>query len=610
MTHQRRAIHLGSFSPCHRFIQLLVVHLALASTATLSAQDTLQAPGQAPVAVQDTLVPQDSTEVEDSTVAAAAAMTRRAEGLATDISVLWIEIDTLYQRFTQAQGEERLVLDGQVERRTAALRPMLGELTAVILEMDSAGLDPSGPRAVAAEMLGHARRLVRGELLAIGDRMLQLRAQRSTIPLEDRVANERRLTQEGTDLDVHLRALINIAGFKASLGLDVVADYAYVDPLLTTRADRLASEARVALGAVTNLTRRLEGAGDEAEAQTIRTELTAVQEQLHATTSGLASVVEQLDRRGIEAAEYKQALIQATGRVTTDVLDVAVAAGLLRQAWNSGTTWLFDHVPQLLFNIFIFMVIVLVFRALSRLAARIMTRAIRRADTKVPQLLKELGVRVVANLVLLLGILIGLSQLGIHVAPVLAGLGVAGFIVGFALQDTLSNFAAGMMILIYRPFDVGDVVEAAGVGGTVKHMSLVSTTILTFSHERLVVPNRQVWGGVIRNKTSEPLRRVDLTFEIGKRDEVARAEIVFADIMKQHPLVLDDPAPEIRVNDLSDSSVDFLVRPWVNTTDYWTVYWEITRLITDRFAVEGMAAPAPKREVHLTQSSAGSAPSG
>ena len=164
-----------------------------------------------------------------------------------------------------------------------------------------------------------------------------------------------------------------------------------------------------------------------------------------------------------------------------------------------------------------------------------------------------------------------------------------------------------MMILIYQPFDVGDVIEAAGVVGQVKDMSLVSTTILTFDHERLVVPNRQVWGGVIRNKTSESRRRVDLTFEIGQRGDVARAEAVFADIMAQHPLVLDDPPPEIRVNELSESSVDFLVHPWVITPDYWTVYWEITRLVNDRLEAEGVARPVPRREVHLTQSSGVSA---
>ncbi len=607
MTNHRRAIRLGNLPLPTLWCAPLVLlaHLGLAFPATLSAQDTTQAPE--PVPAQDTLAPPDSIVVPDPAVAAAAALTQRAEDLASEISVLWIDIDTLYQNFTQAEAEERLVLDGQIKRRLAVLRPMLGELTATILEMDSAGLDPSGPRTVAADMLDHARRMVREELFTIGDRMLGLRAKRSTVPLDELVANERRLTQESTDLDAHLRSLVNIAGFKASLGLDVGADYDYVDPLLTIRADRLTSEARVALDAVRDLSQRLQGAGDESQARSIQVELTAAQERLHAATSGLATLVELLDRRDIAASEYKQVLIRATGRITTDVLDVAVARGLIRQAWNSGTAWLFDHVPQMLFHVFMFLVIVFAFRVLSRIVARIMTRAIRKTETKVPEILKELGVRIAANMVFLLGILIGLSQLGIHVGPVLAGLGVAGFIVGFALQDTLSNFAAGMMILVYQPFDVGDVIEAAGVTGQVKQMSLVSTTVLTFDHERLIVPNRQVWSGVIRNKTSEPRRRVDLTFEIGRRDQVARAERIFTDIMDQHPLVLDDPPPEIRVNDLNEASVNFLVRPWVNTPDYWTVYWEITRLITDRFAVEGIAVPAPRREVHLTGSSGVSA---
>lgn len=604
MANHCRAIYLGTLLTLLWCAPLVPpAHLGPVFPAALSAQDTTQTADPAPAEVQDTLAVQDTIPEPDPALAAAAALTQRADELAGEISLLWIEIDTLFQRFAQSEGEERLVLDGQLERRVAVLRPLLGDLTARVLEMDSAGLDASAPRAVAAEMLDRARGLVRGELTAIGDRMLELRAERSSAPLDELVSNARRLTQENIDYDVHLRSLVNIAGFKESLGLGVEADYDYVDPLLTTRADRLSSETIVALDAVADLSQRRDTAGDESEAQSIQVELTAAQERLHAATSGLATVLPLLDQREIAAAEYKQILIRATGRVTTDVLDVDVATGLVRQAWDSGTRWLFDRVPQMLFNVLMFLGIIFMFRVLSRLAARIMTRAIGRTQNKVPELLKELGVRIVANLVFLLGILIGLSQLGIHVGPVLAGLGVAGFIVGFALQDTLSNFAAGMMILVYQPFDVGDVIEAAGVGGQVKQMSLVSTTILTFDHERLVVPNRQVWSGVIRNKTSEPRRRVDLTFEIGQRDQVAHAERIFADIMDKHPLVLDDPPPEIRVDDLSEASVDFLVRPWVNTPDYWAVYWEITRLITDRFAVEGIAVPAPRREVHVTGSS-------
>lgn len=215
MTSHRRDISLG-ISPItilwYAPLALLLC-LGLSFSAELRAQDTTQAPVADTVAAeaQDTLESADSTVVVDPAVVAAAALTQRAEELAAEISILWFGIDTLFQRFAQAEGEERLVLDGLLDRRVAVLRPLLGELTAKVVEMDSAGLDASAPRAVATEMLDRARRLVIDELRAIGDRLFQLRAERSTVPLSGLVTNERRLTQEGADFDVHLTSLINIA---------------------------------------------------------------------------------------------------------------------------------------------------------------------------------------------------------------------------------------------------------------------------------------------------------------------------------------------------------------------------------------------------------------
>ncbi len=134
----------------------------------------------------------------------------------------------------------------------------------------------------------------------------------------------------------------------------------------------------------------------------------------------------------------------------------------MREWWDEALTWVAANAPQLVFNLLVFVLVILVFRVLSKITARLMSRAVAQARPNVPALLKQMAVGLSANAVFLIGILIGLSQLGIHVAPLLAGLGVVGFIVGFALQDTLSNFAAGMMILVYQPFDVGDVVEAGG----------------------------------------------------------------------------------------------------------------------------------------------------
>jgi small conductance mechanosensitive channel len=205
---------------------------------------------------------------------------------------------------------------------------------------------------------------------------------------------------------------------------------------------------------------------------------------------------------------------------------------------------------------------------------------------------------------MIFGILIALSQVGLDLGPVLAGLGVAGFIVGFALQDTLANFASGLMILIYRPFDVDDLVEAGGEFGRVSALSLVSTTLLTIDNQRLVVPNSQIWGGVIRNVTAQRDRRVDLVFGIGYSDDIPKAEAVLRRIVDEHPLVLDDPEPVVKVHSLGESSVDFVVRPWCKTDDYWDVHWDITKSVKMTFDAEGISIPFPQRDVHVHQAAA------
>ena len=208
-------------------------------------------------------------------------------------------------------------------------------------------------------------------------------------------------------------------------------------------------------------------------------------------------------------------------------------------------------------------------------------------------------VSVVSKVVMILGLLIALSQIGVEVAPLLTGLGIAGFIAGFALQDSLSNFAAGMMILFYRPFDVGDVIEAGGAFGKVSDMSLVSTTILSFDNQKLIVPNRKIWGDVIKNVTSESTRRVDLTFRISYGDDIERAERVLQEIVERNEHVLDDSEPIIRLHKLGDSSVEFVVRPWARRANYWDVYWDITRSVKKRFDEEGISIPFPQRDVHV-----------
>jgi small conductance mechanosensitive channel len=207
----------------------------------------------------------------------------------------------------------------------------------------------------------------------------------------------------------------------------------------------------------------------------------------------------------------------------------------------------------------------------------------------------------VRNLTIMLGILIALAQIGVSLGPLLAGLGIAGFIIGFALQDSLANFASGMLILLYRPFDVGDFVEAGGVRGTVANMSLVNTTFMTFDNQRLIVPNNLIWRSVITNVTAQRTRRIDLVFGISYEDDIEHAERVLQSIIDDHDAVLKDPEPLIRVLELGESSVNIGVRPWVKTADYWETYWELTKIVKLRFDKEGISIPYPQRDVHIKE---------
>jgi small conductance mechanosensitive channel len=206
---------------------------------------------------------------------------------------------------------------------------------------------------------------------------------------------------------------------------------------------------------------------------------------------------------------------------------------------------------------------------------------------------------VVYWIVLSIGLMIVLSAVGVDISPVFALFGGAAFIFAFALQDTLGNLAAGVMIIVNRPFDEGDYVDIAGTAGTVKSVNVSSTTVTTPDNQVIVIPNKNVWGNTITNVTTSPTRRVDLMFGIGYEDSIEKAQGVLERLIAEHPLTLNDPAPTIRVGALGASSVDFIVRPWVKSGDYWTVYWDLTRQVKEAFDAEGISIPFPQTDVHL-----------
>lgn len=321
-------------------------------------------------------------------------------------------------------------------------------------------------------------------------------------------------------------------------------------------------------------------------------QLVALQEVKTALTARLTAVINELEAKGGEVEAYQQ-YISALAGVAVDVTDTWSLWTLVR-GWavskEGGQKWMW--------NLLKFAVLIILFY----FAANIVSSFVRHAAKRIKgtsQLLVDFLSKFVKQAFLAVGLLVGLSALEVNITPLLAALGAAGFVVGFALQDTLGNFASGLLILAYRPFDVGDVIEAAGISGVVDSVSLFSTHVRTFDNKIMIVPNNDIWGGTITNATASDTRRVDLQFGIGYDDNVDTAQQILMSLVEQHPLVLKDPAPAVRLHELGDSSLNFIVRPWTKTSDYWAVYWDLTKQVKAEFDAQGISIPYPQRDVHI-----------
>jgi len=204
-------------------------------------------------------------------------------------------------------------------------------------------------------------------------------------------------------------------------------------------------------------------------------------------------------------------------------------------------------------------------------------------------------------LIVVFVVIASLGQLGIQTTSLIAVLGAAGLAVGLALQGSLSNFASGVIIIALRPFKVGDFVEAGGVSGVVEGIQIFSTSMRTGDNKAIIVPNSAVTGGTITNFSAKDTRRVDLVFGIGYNDDIAKAKSILQRLVDEDDRILKDPATVIAVGELADNSVNFIVRPWTKSGDYWGVYWDLTEKVKLTFDKEGISIPYPQRDVHLHQ---------
>lgn len=324
-------------------------------------------------------------------------------------------------------------------------------------------------------------------------------------------------------------------------------------------------------------------------------ELNRLNEEQSVLLGKFDEVLDAFELKGGDVGEFRL-YAAALGGFNIDATDA-------KATWIAVSGWLTSNEGGVKWLVYIlqFAGIMIVFWFISRVLGSLVRKALSGRHVHLSGLLKRFINNIVRRVILLIGLLVALSTVGVNVGALIALIGGGAFVLGFALQDTLSNFANGLMVLLYRPFDVGDAVDVGGVSGTVDAVSLVNTTIRSWDNKLILVPNKEVWGKVITNITGNSERRVDMVFGIGYSDDSDKAKSILERLVEEHEHVLEDPAPTIRMHELADSSVNFVVRPWTKTSNYWSVYWDLTEQVKKAFDAEGISIPFPQRDVHVFQ---------
>ena len=501
-------------------------------------------------------------------------------------------VDNLRNEANALEGERRASLELRLIQYNLDILEQYDDITDFVVESEKNGHSVDEYRVQLSK-----------RMLPIGP-MIRRAIIRKEEALESKSQDVDPLSREGLRIfrdrqdfiDLALSALSQHVENLEDLKLNSDQSRAYLNDELERRAETLAGNIQFTKDEIVRVEKAL--AIDNKNHELVQTKI-GLDEKFSQLIASIHATIGLYDKNALNSDPYKQIVIESTGKITADVLDPEIFKGLVTKWFRNASKYVTHNSTEFFFKLFIFIVIFFIFKLVARAVKKLVEKSIRGSSFNVSSLMREMLVSMVSRLVVILGILIGLDQVGFSLGPILAGLGVAGFIIGFALQDTLGNFASGVMILLYRPYDVGDFVDVAGVFGRVDSMNLVSTNILTIDNQTLVVPNSKIWGDVIKNVTAQTKRRIDMTFSVGLNQNADQIESILTDVVGAHDLTLDDPEPMIKLHEIKESSLEFIARPWVLTENYWPVYWDLIKSIKSRFDEEGIAIPHPQRDVHV-----------
>ncbi len=268
------------------------------------------------------------------------------------------------------------------------------------------------------------------------------------------------------------------------------------------------------------------------------------------------------------------------------------------------TTWISEHAVDWAMQIGIAIAIFVIGKFITRMVTNLLRKVMQQAGSDA--ILVGFVGNVAYGILLVAVVLAAVDSLGVNVTSLLAIVAAAGLAIGLALKDSLSNFAAGVMIIIFRPFKIGDYINAAGIAGTVDEIGLFATMLHSPDNKRIIVPNSGIIGGNITNNSALPTRRVDMVFGIGYDDNIGQARDIIKAVMDADERILKDPEASIVVAELGDSSVNLNVRPWVNSADYWPLRADMLETIKVLFDEAGISIPYPQQDVHMHEVKAAS----
>jgi len=395
----------------------------------------------------------------------------------------------------------------------------------------------------------------------------------------------------------NLARILEIGIMHEKAGLDASGLWEWIDDRLAKHAKQLGIQLQLSVMVRQRALEQIDAAQQIGispdDEQLLR--IQAAEIRIAAIISGLSSIADLMDTRGIESAAYRLMVIQTTGQITEHILNWKVLVGLVSGGAIDILGWLRQNAPTALLRLGIVILFALLFRLLGWFFWY-MALLFRRP----PKLLGDLLRRMVRPTSTIIGILAGLWFLGVDPTTLLAGLGVMSVIVGLALQDSLGNLAAGLFILLYKPYDMDEIVMVGGVLGRVKEMGLANTTIITFDNRRFFIPNRKIWGDIIENRSLEKVQRVQATVRVSYDEDIVEVLQSIGEILKESDLVLETPAPAIFVSKLDDSWLQVSVWPWTKTGTWWDLETELPLMIRLGLAKRGVTVPYPRQAIDIS----------